>query len=957
MKNSLLGLVVLCFMITSIVSLGQNRSCSNSPQQPQPTACPGYKTYTQGAWGANPCGGNAASFLQTNFAAVFPTGVTIGCTNKLKFTTSTAIRNFLPSGGTSAALPSGTQINPSSYSNTLAGQLLAATLNVKFDEYFASFGSASGNLKNLVIASGPFVGLTVQQLLDNANQKIGGCAAMNRTFSEYTTALTNVNTTYDNGVVSGGFLACPLVASVSATSNVTCFGGNNGSITLSASNGVAPYSYNFGTGNQSSNTKTGLVAGSYSVSVSDAIGQIQTFTVVITENPQIQVASVVTQNVCNALNGPASGSVALSPTGGVAPYQIVWTNNVSGTSNSGLAAGNYCYQLTDAVGCQASACFDITEPAAMTASVSTSEVIRCFNECNGEAYATVTGGNGNYSYLWSDGQTQFIAENLCAGSYSVTATDGNGCTVASSALVLDNPELLVVSASQSVQNICHLNCDAVAEVSVSGGEPAYVIVWTNQQQGTSATGLCEGTYSAAVTDGRGCMVTSNEVTVVNPSALMFENLSVGSTSNCDNATGCDATVSFEPVGGTGPYAIVWNVPSGVGNTATELCANVEVAVDVTDANGCTAHFDLGVTDCIPAPLCGPGKTYTAAQFGSSSGDAAENLEDYFNDVFPNGITIGCQNHSLHFNTAQSVVNYLPISGTPSTLPQNSSLSSNLLAAVINVAIDAYDPDFSESDVNLGDMYIDYPGFESMTVSEVIELANQMIGGCQDGEGGSISCNEEDEDHDEYEDDDYHGNDNGYYNVVYIDPSNNNENNDDNDDNNDDENDDNDENDNGSSISLSELNAVLALINTNYLNGTQDNGYLNCTPFTTPSSDNNGSGDGGSSGSGDGSCGDSNGGEEEGDHRNFLVTSELPIISVFPNPVLNDQATLNIQVTSDQVAQLSVYGAAGDLIYANKIVAVSGSNQFTLDFHGVAKQTCIVSVVMNNQIVNELVVLQ
>jgi SprB repeat len=942
MKKSVLGLVVSCFMITSIVSLGQNRSCSNSPQQPQPTACPGYKTYTQGAWGANPCGGNAATFLQTNFAAVFPTGITIGCTNKLKFTTSTAIRNFLPSGGTAAALPSGTLINPSCYSNVLAGQLLAATLNVKFDEYFSSFAPAAGNLKNLVIASGPFVGMTVQQLIDNANSKIGGCAAFNKTFAEYNTALTNVNATYDNGVVSGGFLACPLVAAVSATSNVTCYGGNNGSITMTASNGVAPYSYNFGNGNQSSNTKTGLAAGSYTVTVSDAIGQLQTFSVVISQNSQIQVASVVVQNVCNAQNGPAAGSVQLNVNGGVAPYGIMWNNNVSGATNSGLAAGSYCYQLTDAVGCQSSGCYNITEPAAMSVSISTSEVVRCFNECNGEAFASVTGGNGTYSYLWSNGQTQFIAENLCPGNYSVTATDGNGCSVSSSALGIDNPALLVASASQITQNICNADCNATAQVSVSGGEPNYVIVWSNQQQGELATGLCAGTYSASVTDGRGCMIQTNEVNVVNPSAISFENLSVGATSNCNDANNCDATVSFDAIGGTAPYTYSWNVPSGVENIATNLCADVAVAVDVTDANNCTVHFDLGVTDCIPAPLCGPGKTFTPAQYGSNNGDAYTFLQEYFNEVFPNGITIGCQNHSLHFNTAQSVVNYLPISGTPSTLPQNSSLSSNLLTAVINAAIDAYDEEFAGSDVSLGDMYVDYPGFETMTVSEVIDLANQMIGGCVDGQGGSISCNQEDEDHNDYEDDNYHGNDNGYNNVVYIDPSNNEgENNNDN----------NDDNEAGNStITLAELNAVLALINTNYLNGTQDNGNLSCAPIVTPSAGTGGSTDGSN-------CGDgSNGGEN--DHRNFVVsTTPIPVISVYPNPIVNEMATLNIDVTTDQVAQLTVYGAAGQLIYSTKVVAVSGSNVYTLDFHGVAKQTCIVNVVMNNQSVNKLVVLQ
>jgi hypothetical protein len=402
-------------------------------------------------------------------------------------------------------------------------------------------------------------------------------------------------------------------------------------------------------------------------------------------------------------------------------------------------------------------------------------------------------------------------------------------------------------------------------------------------------------------------------------------------------------VSFDVVGGTAPYVYMWNVPTGVENTATNLCADVAVSVDVTDANNCVSHFDLGVTDCIPAPLCGPGKTFTSAQYGSNTSDANDYLQEYFDNIFPNGITIGCQNHSLHFSSVQSVVNYLPITGTPSTLPQNSSLSSNLLAAVFNVALDSYDEEFSDSEVQLGDMYVDYPGFETMTVSEIVDLANEIIGGCQDGQGGSISCNEEDEDHSDYEDDDYHGNDNGYYNVVYIDPSNNEgENNDDNNDDNDD-----------SSISLSELNAVLALINSNYLNGTQDNGNLSCTPFLTPS---NGNGGTAADTTGGSTCGDGSNGEN--DHRNFVVSStELPVISVYPNPVLNDLATLNIDVTSEQVAQLTVYGAAGQLIYTTKVVAVSGSNVYTLDFHGVAKQTCIVNVVMNNQSVNKLVVLQ
>src|SRR6185295_18047789 len=100
-----------------------------------------------------------------HFAAAFPSPnyLTIGCTNKLQLKSSLAVSNFLPNGTTAGKLPAGTLVNPtrSSYANVLAGQLVAATLSVKFDLIDANFSSSSVHLQDLVYLSGTFAGKTV----------------------------------------------------------------------------------------------------------------------------------------------------------------------------------------------------------------------------------------------------------------------------------------------------------------------------------------------------------------------------------------------------------------------------------------------------------------------------------------------------------------------------------------------------------------------------------------------------------------------------------------------------------------------------------------------------------------------------------------------------------------------------------------------------------------------------
>lgn len=169
-----------------------------------------FRTQTQGGWGASPNGNNPAMYLQNNFATCFPAGVTIGCAtgNTLTLTSSTAVKNFLPSGSTPSLLPND-MVNPGGgYNNVLAGQLVAATINVTADACDPSFGAATGWLGDAVYAGGTFAGWTVQAVIDAANQFIGGCGGA-FTASQFNDALTDLNENYVGGTMDNGDILCP----------------------------------------------------------------------------------------------------------------------------------------------------------------------------------------------------------------------------------------------------------------------------------------------------------------------------------------------------------------------------------------------------------------------------------------------------------------------------------------------------------------------------------------------------------------------------------------------------------------------------------------------------------------------------------------------------------------------------------------------------------------------------
>ena len=235
-----------------------------------------------------------------------------------------------------------------------------------------------------------------------------------------------------------------LTATVSTTS-VTCNGGTNGTASVSVSGGTSSYSYVW-SNNSTSQSLSGLSAGTYSVTVTDANGCVATAQDVVTEASPIVLNTLVSSITCN---GAADGFVDLTVSGGTTPYTYAWSNGKTFEDISNLSPGQYSVIVTDANGCSATTTVTITQPAALTATTSVNNVL-CNNASTGSISLTVSGGTPTYSYAWSNSATTQNLNNLVAGTYTVLITDANSCTTTASATITQPTAITIVTTATAV---------------------------------------------------------------------------------------------------------------------------------------------------------------------------------------------------------------------------------------------------------------------------------------------------------------------------------------------------------------------------------------------------------------------------------------------------------------------------------------------------------------------------
>lgn len=171
--------------------------------------CGQLRTQSPGGWGSTPAGNNPGTYLHNNFSSAFAWNLMIGCRDgqTISLTSAQAITNLMPAAGKPAVLDN-SYTDPTVIKNTLVGQLVALTLSVRFDEYDANFGAAETHLGDMIIGSGVFQGISVNDFLQKSNDVIGGCSTA-YSIENITNTASRINNNYLDGTVDMAFLQCP----------------------------------------------------------------------------------------------------------------------------------------------------------------------------------------------------------------------------------------------------------------------------------------------------------------------------------------------------------------------------------------------------------------------------------------------------------------------------------------------------------------------------------------------------------------------------------------------------------------------------------------------------------------------------------------------------------------------------------------------------------------------------
>lgn len=399
------------------------------------------------------------------------------------------------------------------------------------------------------------------------------------------------------GVTTVNVSISNLSGSLTALTDITCNGAADGSVTAEAvpGSGMPPYMYSLdGGGWQAGGTFTGILPGNHMITIRDAFLCTYDLPFVMSQPPVLS-AIISSQKDVNC-HGGSDGSVTVSGSGGVPPYQYSLDGGAFQTSGvfAGLPAGDYIITVRDSKGCLKTVEVHIAQPLEPLAGTALADDADCAGESTGSVDITVTGGTLPYSFLWSNGASTEDISGIPAGTYSVTVTDANGCVIILSATVSE-PATKVSGTILSQTNVlCFGESTGSVTVGGSGGTPPYEykIGTGDFQSSGNFINLGAGNFIVTVRDANLCTF-DIPVSITQPTAPLTGNIVSRTNVACyGDATG---SITVAGSGGTSPYEYSIN---GGAFQSSGLFTGLDAAdhnLIVRDANLCLYNFTVTLT--------------------------------------------------------------------------------------------------------------------------------------------------------------------------------------------------------------------------------------------------------------------------------------------------------------------------------------------------------------------------
>ncbi len=404
---------------------------------------------------------------------------------------------------------------------------------------------------------------------------------------QYTIHISDI--AFDTTVMAQIFEPTELTAIANSVVDVTCFADCNGAIGLTIAGGIPPYLVNWSNGNTTPNL-TGLCAGSYQATVTDANGCTTLLSQNIQQPPQFTIDATFAQPVSCFQGNDGTATVTTSQNAA----SILWSNGMTTSTISGLPGGTYTVTTTNSAGCTASASIVVTTPdAPVSVSINQVQGIACQGNSTGVLQAVPSGPGTNFTFTWSNGSGQASATNLLVGDYTVTVSNENGCSATASASLSEPTSITATATPNEITCLDLPDAGIISVDQVTGGQPPYEYSTNGISfaSNENLTGYFAGLNAYFVRDANGCIAKFEE-TILGPTPLVID---LGNNKRINLGESTNLQVSANQA----VQSYLWSPAEGL--SCTE-CANPvatpilsgSYTVVVTTADGCSATDEIFV---------------------------------------------------------------------------------------------------------------------------------------------------------------------------------------------------------------------------------------------------------------------------------------------------------------------------------------------------------------------------